>query len=595
MHTTSSKNATRKVASFYWRHARKYPTYLWGLIIAVPLTMLVNAFLPTLLTASVLSRLSQHQYQTGHIWASFGPQLLLFAVLLLLGHFTWRIVDHFMWRLEMRVQQDLAEEVFDKLLNQTADFHANNFTGSLVSQNSKLLGNYVRLADTIIFQVYPMLCSITFAAIIMAFRAPLFTGLLLVLSSTFMLVAFASSRPVRLASTKFASAESDQTGLLADTLTNSMAVKSFASGVHERQRFHAATGRTHNLLSDFSRTHQRQMNALGTSTRSISAISLAIAVVSVMMFHANIGTVFLILSYTSLVTDQLFSFGNNSLRNFSRAVGDTTEMIDTMGLTPDILDPTTPENLGMQHGLVTFKDVTFTHGGNEDALFEKFNVLIQPGEKVGLVGHSGSGKTTFTRLLLRFSDIQSGQILVDGQDITAVTQDDLRSRIAYVPQEPLLFHRTIQENIAYGQSGATDKQVTRAAKMAHADEFIQTLPQGYQTLVGERGVKLSGGQRQRVAIARAMLKQAPILLLDEATSALDSESEVLIQDALWKLMEGRTAIVIAHRLSTIQKMDRIIVLDDGKIIEQGSHQELVAKAGAYAKLWAHQSGGFIDD
>ncbi|HET6924283.1 MAG TPA: ATP-binding cassette domain-containing protein, partial [Candidatus Saccharimonadales bacterium] len=199
------------------------------------------------------------------------------------------------------------------------------------------------------------------------------------------------------------------------------------------------------------------------------------------------------------------------------------------------------------------------------------------------------------RLLLRFSDIQSGTIRIDGQDISKITQDDLRRSIAYVPQEPLLFHRSISENIRYGNPEADQQTIEAVARMAHAHEFIATLPQGYETLVGERGVKLSGGQRQRIAIARAMLKNAPILLLDEATSALDSESEVLIQEALWKLMEGRTAVVIAHRLSTIQKMDRIIVLDGGKIIEEGSHKDLLQLHGTYAKLWAHQSGGFMDE
>jgi ATP-binding cassette subfamily B protein len=303
----------------------------------------------------------------------------------------------------------------------------------------------------------------------------------------------------------------------------------------------------------------------------------------------------LILSYTSSIVDQLFAFGNNSLRNYSRAFGDAVDMVDIVQEVPKILDPAKPEKVHMERGQVDFNRVTFTHDGADDALFDNFSIRIKPGEKVGLVGHSGSGKTTFTRLLLRFSDIQGGQILIDDQDITAVTQDALRSRIAYVPQEPLLFHRTIRENIAYGQDKVDARAVIAASKMAHADEFVANLPKGYDTLVGERGVKLSGGQRQRIAIARAMLKNAPILLLDEATSALDSESEVLIQDALWKLMEGRTAIVIAHRLSTIQRMDRIVVMDNGKIVEQGSHKELIAKDGAYAKLWAHQSGGFIDE
>jgi ATP-binding cassette subfamily B protein len=211
------------------------------------------------------------------------------------------------------------------------------------------------------------------------------------------------------------------------------------------------------------------------------------------------------------------------------------------------------------------------------------------------VGPSGGGKTTLSSLLLRFMDVNEGEICIDGQNITHITQADLRQNIAYVPQEPMLFHRTIRDNIRYGEIEAGSQAVEAVAKMAHAHEFISNLSHGYDTLVGERGIKLSGGQRQRVAIARAMLKNAPILILDEATSALDSESEVLIQDALWKLMEGRTAIVIAHRLSTIQKMDRIVVLDNGKIVEQGTHHELLAHKGLYAKLWAHQSGGFIEE
>jgi ATP-binding cassette subfamily B protein len=228
-------------------------------------------------------------------------------------------------------------------------------------------------------------------------------------------------------------------------------------------------------------------------------------------------------------------------------------------------------------------------------LFEKLSLRIQSGEHIGLVGKSGGGKTTITKLLLRFLDIQNGSIKIDGQDIAQVTQESLRRKIAYVPQEPLLFHRSLAENISYGKPGADQKEIEKVARMAHAHEFIKDLAHGYDTLVGERGVKLSGGQRQRIAIARAMLKDAPILVLDEATSALDSESEVLIQDALWKLMEGRTAIVIAHRLSTIQKMDRIIVMDDGKIVEEGTHKELTAQKGVYASLWDHQTGGFIEE
>jgi ATP-binding cassette subfamily B protein len=244
---------------------------------------------------------------------------------------------------------------------------------------------------------------------------------------------------------------------------------------------------------------------------------------------------------------------------------------------------------------ITLRNVDFMHDKEESKLFSKFSLTIPGQQKTGMVGVSGSGKTTLTKLLLRFMDVSDGSIEIDNQDIKEVTQKSLHENIAYVPQEPLLFHRSLRENIAYGKPGASQKEIEKAAKLAHANEFIEKLPDRYETLVGERGVKLSGGQRQRVAIARAILKDAPILVLDEATSALDSESEKLIQDALAKLMKNRTSIVIAHRLSTIQKMDRIVVLVKGKIAEQGSHKELLAKKGIYAKLWAHQSGGFIEE
>jgi ATP-binding cassette subfamily B protein len=255
-----------------------------------------------------------------------------------------------------------------------------------------------------------------------------------------------------------------------------------------------------------------------------------------------------------------------------------------------------PTSLNADIGEIEMRNVTFRYSDNEgEHLFKDFNLKIASGEKVALVGHSGGGKTTVTKLLLRFMDIDGGEILIDGQNIALVPQNDLRSAISYVPQEPLMFHRSLTDNIKYGRLDATQDEVVKIAKLAHADDFIRKLKDGYDTLVGERGVKLSGGQRQRIAIARAMIKHAPILVLDEATSALDSESEKYIQDALWKLMEGRTAIVIAHRLSTVQKMDRIVVLENGEVTEQGTHNELLKKDGTYAKLWSHQSGGFLED
>jgi len=262
---------------------------------------------------------------------------------------------------------------------------------------------------------------------------------------------------------------------------------------------------------------------------------------------------------------------------------------------PTILDATNATDLEITKGDVAIDTVSFAHQDNKKKLFDNFSLNVPAGQRVGLVGHSGAGKSTLVSLLMRFADVNHGSISIDGQNIRDVTQESLHQSVAYVPQEPLLFHRSLRENIAYGKPSATDDEIINAARQANAFEFISQLPEGLDTLVGERGVKLSGGQRQRIAIARAILKDAPILILDEATSALDSESEKLIQDSLATLMKGRTSIVIAHRLSTIAKLDRIVVLDQGAVAEDGNHNELLQKKGIYATLWNHQSGGFIEE
>ncbi len=593
--TKKQKYDARAVVRYYWRHATQYKRLLMGLFIALPLTIMINQYLPSLILADVLSKLSQHHFILGDIWQSFGVQMAVYAALLISGIAMWRIVDRFVWQLEENIQRDIAREIFAHMLRRSADFHANHFSGSLVSASNKLIGSYVRMADTTIFDGIPLVVGTAFAAIILAPRAPLFAAALTILASLYLAGSLLASRPIRRLSRVYASYESKQTGFLADAVTNVMAIKSFARTKYEEKRFAGVTNETHLHLRNFARAHRRQMNTLGFMNRTISASALLIAVIAVMEFNAEIGTVFLIFNYTAITVDRLFNFSNNGMRNYNRAVGDASEMALILSQEAEVQDPAAPEPSRMKHGVIDFQNVNFTHAGADDAIFGSLNLHIKPGEKIGLVGHSGSGKSTFTRLLLRFSDIQGGQILIDGQNIAKVTQEDLHEQIAYVPQEPLLFHRTIRENVAYGRTDASEHDVVDAARKANALEFIEKLPHGFETLVGERGVKLSGGQRQRIAIARAILKDAPILVLDEATSALDSESEKLIQAALWELMKGRTAIVIAHRLSTIQRMDRIIVLDDGNIIEQGKHSELLKKDGTYAKLWAHQSGGFIEE
>jgi ATP-binding cassette subfamily B protein len=586
-----------RILGFYWRAAWRYPGLVVGCLLSVPLTVLVNTVLPPLIVTDVLNRLSRHDFQPHQLWASFHTSLISYTVIMLLGGMvTWRIVDVFAWRLEARVERDLARRCFAHLVGQSADFHANRFGGALVSQTTKLLSSYIRIADTTLFQMLPLVCVLGGVVVIMVFQAALFSVVLAAFAAAYLAAAVFLSRPVRRIGGQHAANESAQTGNLADAITNVMAIKSFAREDHERARFGETTDRTHASLMRLSRAHMRQMAYFGGITGTISGVSLLVAIYAVVALDAQVGTVFLIVNYTASVVAQLFTFSNSSLRTYNRAFGDASEMIEILATGSVVRDSAHPEPARIGAGAITFDRVTFRHAGADKPLFDGLDLHIRPGEKVGLVGHSGAGKTSFTRLLLRFSDLDGGRIVIDGQDIARISQAALHSSIAYVPQEPLLFHRSISENIAYGQLDAGPERIERAAAGANATEFVATLADGFDTLVGERGVKLSGGQRQRIAIARAMLKDAPILLLDEATSALDSESEVLIQDALWTLMQGRTTIVIAHRLSTIQRMDRIIVLDEGRVVETGSHRELLANPdGIYASFWAHQSGGFLEE
>jgi ATP-binding cassette subfamily B protein len=591
-----SEYMTRQVLGFFGQRLRVYPGYVAGILIALPITIVTSQYVPPLILANVLRRLSTGDYVTGQPWQSFGQEFILYGVLLLFGSFfMWRVVDYFVWNMEGRVMRDIAQIIFDKLVDHSADFHANRFGGALVSQSNKLISAYVRLADSTVYGTSQLIIGLVATSVIMLPRAPLYVLCLLIFAALYIVTATMVTRPVQRMNEQHAKAESEQTGYLADAVTNVMAIKSFAGELHENAAFGNVTENTRSKLIRLSRYSQMQMAYFSGMTSLISIAAFVVAVVSVVSDGADVSTVFLILAFTTNIVNQLFTFSMSSLKNFNRSIGDGSDMVRILNMEQEIKDPANPQPLRISRGAIRFDDVTFTHADAPDPIFKHLNIRIKPGEKVGLVGHSGSGKTSLTRILLRYSDIDSGIISIDGQDISKTTQRDLRSKISYVPQEPLLFHRSIRENIAYGNPNASDEEIEATARKANAHEFIETLPKGYATLVGERGVKLSGGQRQRVAIARAMIKNAPILVLDEATSALDSESEALIQDALWKLMEGRTAIVIAHRLSTIQHMDRIIVMDEGDIVEEGSHKELVTRGGVYAKLWARQSGGFLED
>ncbi len=524
------------------------------------------------------------------------PYVLLFAAIWSLGEIVWRVGIQMLIKAESSGVQRLYNNSLGYLFEKDIGFFNDNFSGALTKRVIGYSWKYVDLMDTLAFRIFASYLPTIFVAYVLWQYSPWLVLVLIGLIAVTGLIMYPLIiRRQRLVS-KRETASNTVAGHIADTIANIDTVKAFAHedlelGTHKR------------LVADYvtkaKRSWDYQNLKIDVYTSPLyvltNVLGLALALYLGSRGIGNIKVVFISFSYFSQLSAVMWQF-NQVYRNVESALTEAAQFTEFLLERPKLTDPKKPAKLNVKAGVIDMNNITFRYAdGSGEHLFKDFNLSIQSGEKIALVGRSGGGKTTITRLLLRFMDIEAGAILIDGQDITNSTQKDLRQKIAYVPQEPAMFHRTLTENIRYGKLSATTSEIRQAAHLAHAEEFINKLDKGYETMVGERGVKLSGGQRQRIAIARALLKNAPILILDEATSALDSESEVLIQDALWKLMEERTAIVIAHRLSTIQRMDRIVVLDEGSIVEQGTHKELIQKDGVYAKLWAHQSGGFLED
>jgi ATP-binding cassette, subfamily B, bacterial len=578
---------TRSTLRLFWAAAAEFPVRLALALVAPVFTILISLFAGPWVISRILDQLQAGTLTMQLAW----PLILAYAATQFVGQVLgWRVALFGAWSFEVRAMKRLYQRVFDHLSSQSVAFHADRFSGSLVSQTNKFTGAFEMFWDTVVWQVVPVITTIFAASTIMVLLLPWYGLFLAAMSLFFAGFVVLSARRMERLNVAEAQRSTAMTGFLADVMTNISAVKSAGAEVAESKgaRMVAGNWRTSSLSV---------MNAfLGYSSgfSFIVAITNTAAVMAAVLASQNqlfsVSTVYLAVTYTLTVTDQLWEI-TSVMRNYNKVMGDAHDMVAILGVSPDVADHTDrPFQPGSGH--VRFDHVYFSHVGSE-ALFADFSLDIAPGEKIGLVGHSGSGKSTLVRLLLRFSDVDSGSISIDGQDLRDVTQASLRRQIAYVAQEPLLFHRSIRDNIAYARPGASTEAVERAAVRASADQFIRGLPDGYGTLVGERGVKLSGGQRQRIAIARAVLADASLLVLDEATSALDSESELLIQAALAQAMAGRTTIVIAHRLSTVQAMDRIVVLAEGRIVEMGSHAQLLASGGVYAGLWAHQSGGFL--
>ena len=589
--------SSKKSLAIFWRANRAHPWLFFGTIGTFLSGMTLQKIMLPLLGAHVINVLiAAHAAGTTDYWPVFAPYLLAFAIIVILGQSFNDGALLLLSKLETRVRPELQMRVFNLLVNQSLGFHANNFSGSLVNQTNKFTGAYVQLTDIFVINVI-ILAVTSFVAIgVVSWFLPVVGLAMLIWTIFFVWLNVALTRKRMHLSRIAAKADSVLTGHLADAIGNVSAIKAFANEENEAELHQIKSNdRAHKKYLSWVKGTQNDF-LFGMMMGALQLIVLVLLISSTMHNAVALGTLLLVQVYVTQLIGQLWGLSGLT-RNIEQALSDASEMTEILGEELEVQDAQNAAPLTVNKGKLAFDIVTFTHDGSDDALFHDFSLTVQPGEKIGLVGKSGSGKTSLTRLLLRFVDIDGGKITIDGQDISKVRQADLRAKIAYVPQEPVLFHRSLRENIAYGKPDATAEDIVKAAKLAHADEFIQNLPKGYETMVGERGVKLSGGQRQRIAIARAILKDAPILVLDEATSALDSESEKLIQDALKKLMQGRTAIVIAHRLSTIQNMDRIVVLDNGTIIEEGSHSQLLQnkKNGIYAELWKHQSGGFLED
>jgi ATP-binding cassette subfamily B protein len=588
-----SREALKLTLKRYANEYTKLKRYYIPAFVMPGIGSILALFAPTLVVSSMLT----HFQKFGSIdQQSLLRYIAIFSLIWFSGEMLWRASEWFNSRGQTKSMQNLYLEALDELLLQDISFFNNSFAGSLTKRALDYARNFEDFTDKIGKNLINLVVIFIFSFIILWQFSP-WISLALVFC---FIVTFRGSlyflkkrMPVVLERNR---AGNKAAGTLADIIANIFTVKMFGKEKYEHEKYAKDINHFTKLQLEswriWNEKHDMFISPMYVLT---NAIGLILAVYFGQRYGIESAAIFVSFNYFGRISKSLWELGP-LYQQLERQISDAAEHVQAIMHPPLIQDIENAKKLIASTGKIQFKEVVFNYSdSNSSNLFDNFNLTINSGEKIGLIGHSGGGKSTITKLLLRLMDVNSGSILIDDQNIANITQSSLRNQISYVPQEPLLFHRTISENIKYGRSDALDGDIITASKHAHAHEFIEDLPNGYNTPVGERGVKLSGGQKQRIAIARAMLKDAPILVLDEATSALDSESETLIQDALWKLMEGRTTLVIAHRLSTIQKMDKIIVLDKGKIIEEGSHKELLAKNGVYTKLWKHQSGGFIEE
>ena len=589
------RSTVKRTLQRFWAVTRMQPgiTAL-SVITSAGYTALLT-YANTYVMGLIVDRVQAGPVAPDQVAAVFGPYVLALLLVNAVGQAFSKLQDYTVYKLEMNGNYHLARLCFDTLSNQSMTFHTSRFGGSLVSQTSRFMGGYTALVDVVVYSLIPTVVAVVCTLVTLVPVAPLFVLILFVLLTVYVVAAYFMYNKILPLTAATAKAQNKLSGVLSDAVTNILAVKTYGREDFERGLFDAAN-------TEAMETERVSMNAMmrrGAMTSTLITVIMFVTSIFVAggnaWFGISAGTLVMMFTYTYQLTMR-FNYFNSMLARMNRAVGDAAEMTRILDEPRLVEDAPDAAELAVGEGAIDFEHLSFRYldAAEGDYVFSDLDLHVPAGQRIGLVGRSGSGKTTLTKLLLRLSDVQEGRVLVDGQDISRCTQQSLRRQIAYVPQEALLFHRSIGENIAYGKPDATVEEIRDAAAQANALEFIDRLPNGLDTMVGERGVKLSGGQRQRIAIARAILADAPILVLDEATSALDSESEAAVQGALENLMRGRTAIVVAHRLSTVASLDRIVVLDGGEIVEDGTHAELSQAGGVYEGLWDRQSGAFLE-
>lgn len=577
---------TRKTLSVFYAHAIKYRSLFILIILGVIATTALDLYRPFIL---------KYLFDVIELPGTRNVNLALyfvgFWVAVGIGRFIlWRAIGYFNNYFQPRIISDLMNYCYEYILGHSHGFFTNNFSGSIQTRVRKFAYAFEAVADQVCFDLgRSILLLVMLLGTLLVYYWQI--GVIVLIWTIFYFTFTWYFTQYKL---KHDIAQANQdtvvTAHLADTLSNHSNINLFSA--HEREVYSFAD------ITDTLYTLRKKCWDIGWVSEIFQGIFM-IGLEAISMYYivkawgagtATVGDVVFVQAYLGRVFENTWNMGRN-IRKVYEQFANANEMSEMLTQSHEIVDAENAEDLKVVNGTIQFENVTFKYGDNKP-VFKNFNLTIPGGKKYALVGDSGGGKSTFVKALLRMIDVNDGEILIDDQNIAEITQKSLHEMVTLVPQDPSLFHRSLRENILYGNPNATEEDMIAAAKAAHCHEFITKLPLGYDTLVGERGIKLSGGERQRVAIARAILRNSPILILDEATSSLDSESESYIQDALKTLMSGKTVIVIAHRLSTIKEMDWIVVIESGKIAEQGTHLSLVEQGGKYSRHWDIQSGGF---